>query len=533
MEKKRKTFLSYSRVNKDFALKLANELKAEGFSVWLDVLDIPVGARWDVEVERALTESEIFLVIVTHASSTSENVLDEIGYAIDHSKRILPVLLEKTNIPLRLRRFQYVDFTNKSFDEGVQLAKELLRNLISLPTVPRNNIVEKTPDNAARQDSPALTTTGALRREKVEQEMRFREEETRLRQEKAVLEKQLLEERTTQERIRGITAKSRRGYAIFGVALLVLIASVGLLITRSSPGMFGGAEQPTAEPTLRATDALIPITSDDTPTSTATQESPPTATDAPATMTPTDAITATPGSELTDEKGIEMVRVPEGEFQMGSSKGEADEKPVHPVYLASFYIDKFEVTNSAYRSCVEDSACEPPNHSFFFPESPNRAYYGNPDYDNYPVIYVDWRMAKTYCEWRGARLPTEAEWEKAARGPSGNTYSWGSGLDCQKANYQKCVNRTSEVGSYVDGVSPYGAYDMTGNVWEWVADWYSDSYYSTSPRNNPAGPITGQSRVLRGGSWPRYDVTTFHRSNFAPDYNTFDIGFRCALSAAQ
>jgi formylglycine-generating enzyme required for sulfatase activity len=226
--------------------------------------------------------------------------------------------------------------------------------------------------------------------------------------------------------------------------------------------------------------------------------------------------------------GVEMVLVSEGDFTMGSNRGDADEQPIHTVYLDGFYIDKFEVTNQLYKACVDAGLCEPPKHSYFFPESPNRAYYGNPEYDNYPVIYVDWLMAKTYCEWRSARLPTEAEWEKAARGTEGNIYSWGNGLDCQKANYQKCVNRTSEVGSYEDGVSPYGLYDMTGNVWEWVADWYSDNYYSTSARKDPRGPITGQSRVMRGGSWPRFDVTTYHRTKFAPTYNTFDIGFRCA-----
>jgi formylglycine-generating enzyme required for sulfatase activity len=245
---------------------------------------------------------------------------------------------------------------------------------------------------------------------------------------------------------------------------------------------------------------------------------------------PTEVVAATanePLPEISDDKGAEMILVPEGDFLMGSEKGETDEQPAHTVYLEAFYIDKFEVTNKLYKACVDDGQCDPPKQTYFFAESPNKIYYGNPQYDNYPVTYVDWNMAKAYCEWRGARLPTEAEWEKAARGTDGNTYPWGKGLDCQKANYQGCVNRSSEVGSYPDGVSPYGVYDMTGNAWEWVADWYADNYYSKSPRNNPSGPISGQSRVLRGGSWARFDVTAFHRTKFAPDYNTFDISFRC------
>lgn len=134
-ETRRRTFLSYSRVDKDFAVKLAKELKAEGFHIWLDQLDIPPGARWDAEVEKALEESEIFMIIITPASAKSENVLDEIGYAIDSGKRILPVLLETATLPLRLRRFQYVDFTSKSFNEGIESARELLKTLIAQPTM--------------------------------------------------------------------------------------------------------------------------------------------------------------------------------------------------------------------------------------------------------------------------------------------------------------------------------------------------------------------------------------------------------------
>jgi hypothetical protein len=147
-ETQRKTFISYSRVNKDFAAKLAKELKSEGFDIWFDQLDIPPGARWDAEIEKALEESEIFMVIITPASAKSENVLDEIGYAIDTGKRILPVLLEAATLPLRLRRFQYVDFTSKSFDEGIESARELLRALIAQPTIPDREVPVETQSQA-------------------------------------------------------------------------------------------------------------------------------------------------------------------------------------------------------------------------------------------------------------------------------------------------------------------------------------------------------------------------------------------------
>lgn len=549
MEKQRKTFLSYSRANKDFALKLARELKSEGFPVWLDQLDIPLGARWDVEVERALIECEIFMIIITKDSIASENVLDEIGYAIDSGKRFLPVLLERCNIPLRLRRFQYVDFTNKSFDEGVETAKELLRTLNTQPTVPRKELPENTPDSTPQADRSApqkpgvagqtpVTTTTRLRREKMEQEIRFKAEEARLLREKADLEKRLEEERLTLEKIAkqqkarvetSIPSRSRsRLIGIFGFSILAILAA-GYAVISLMPGAASlNVPTETPVPTEEKSTALevaagVPVTSNDS--SSPTLESPTPV--PPPTEAPT--ITASePLPEITDDKGAELVLVPEGNFLMGSDRGETDEQPVHTVYLDAFYIDKFEVINKLYQACVEDGTCDPPRQNYFFAESPTKIYYGNPQYGNFPVVYVDWNMAKAYCEWRGGRLPTEAEWEKAARGTDANTYPWGKDLDCQRANYQGCVNRTSEAGSYPDGVSPYGVYDMTGNVWEWVSDRYADNYYAKSPTNNPSGPITGQSRVLRGGSWPRFDVTAYHRTKFAPEYNTFDIGFRCA-----
>jgi len=253
----------------------------------------------------------------------------------------------------------------------------------------------------------------------------------------------------------------------------------------------------------------------------------PTMTEAPTTTA------SAPSSEITDSKGVVMVLVPAGEFPMGGGdlNAEPDEKPVHTVNLDDYYIDKFEVTNAAYIACVEDAgACKPPIHKDSFTRS---KYYGVAEYDEYPVVYVNWNMAKTFCEWRGARLPTEAEWEKAARGTDGRIYPWGTGVDCQKANYagpNGCFGGTSKVGSFDAGKSPYGVYDMAGNVWEWVADWYSESYYQVSPAANPLGPDSGQSRVLRGGSWNRseYDIRASNRNRYGSTYNNFDIGFRCA-----
>jgi len=260
-----------------------------------------------------------------------------------------------------------------------------------------------------------------------------------------------------------------------------------------------------------------------------------TATTAPLPTKASTATSSVPLPEITDGKGIAMVLIPAGRFSMGGSdlNAEPDEKPVHPINLDAYYIDKFEVTNAAYIACVEDGgACKPPIQKDSFTRS---SYYGVKEYNDYPVVYVDWDMARNYCEWRGARLPTEAQWEKAARGSDDQrSYPWEAGrTDCQKANYNGpngCYGGTTKVGSYAAGKSPYGVYDMAGNVWEWVADWYSERYYQTSFESNPLGPDSGQSRVLRGGSWTRqeFDIRVSNRNKFAPTYYNFDIGFRCA-----
>jgi formylglycine-generating enzyme required for sulfatase activity len=216
-----------------------------------------------------------------------------------------------------------------------------------------------------------------------------------------------------------------------------------------------------------------------------------------------------------------MVYVPAGEFTMGSDEGNDNEKPVHTVYLDAFYIDKTEVTNAQYRACVEAKACDSPSDT---------TYYDNADYDQHPVVYVNWYQAEAYCQWAGKRLPTEAEWEKAARGTDGRTYPWGEGIDCDHAQYRECGGQTVSVGSKSKGASPYGALDMAGNVWEWVADWYDSGYYSQSPEHNPPGPDSGTMRVLRGGSW--LDVQGYanctYRDGGTPRAGTYGVGFRCA-----
>ena len=228
-----------------------------------------------------------------------------------------------------------------------------------------------------------------------------------------------------------------------------------------------------------------------------------------------------------------MVNVPAGDFIMGSSISDAQaagaEKPQHAVYLDAFQIDKYEVTNALYKQCVDAGKCYAPSTWSSYTRN---TYYGDPSFDNYPVINVSWYDAKAYCEWAGKQLPTEAQWEKAARGTDGRIYPWGNTWDATKLN--SLVSNSSPgdataVGSYPAGASPFGALDMAGNVWEWVADWYGPNYYSHSPTRNPQGPPSGQYKAMRGGSWDNgmADARVANRDYGVPIYFYAHLGFRC------
>lgn len=202
--------------------------------------------------------------------------------------------------------------------------------------------------------------------------------------------------------------------------------------------------------------------------------------------------------------GMTQLFVPAGSVYMGGLDVllENDELPAHHVQLHAFWIDQVEVTNGMYGLCVQAGACRLPAKL----NSDNRGdYFGSPEFKDYPVVHVAWYDADSYCSWAGRRLPTEAEWERAARGDDMRTFPWGDEPpNANNSNSLNILGDTSRVGSYAQGAGPFGALDMSGNVWEWVADYYDSNYYSGSPQANPTGPGDGGldfMRVIRGGSF--------------------------------
>lgn len=244
---------------------------------------------------------------------------------------------------------------------------------------------------------------------------------------------------------------------------------------------------------------------------------------------------------VADKDGAPMIVVPAGSFPMGVPDGDRDggrdEYPRHEVFVDTFAIDKYEVTNSRYLAFVRSTGHRVPQH----PKDPARTLWNGDSISDSlvdrPVINVDWHDAAAYCKWVGKRLPSEAEWEKAAKGTSDRRFPWGNVEPTAKhLNYnQRWIGEKTlmPVGSYEAGKSPFGVYDMAGNVWEWVNDWYDAQYYEKSPQKNPQGPDAGVKKVIRGAGWQNETPTIriFTRVESDPTVRNESTGFRCASNA--
>ncbi|MCC6499702.1 MAG: SUMF1/EgtB/PvdO family nonheme iron enzyme [Anaerolineales bacterium] len=539
-----KVFLCHASADKPKVRELYRTLRRRGVQPWLDVEDLIPGQNWEMEIPKALLSSDAIIICLSPNSVDKEGyVQKEIKFALDKALEmpegrifLIPARLEDCDLPFTLRQYQAVNLFEKDGYTKLMKALKLRASQLHLANVelPKAGEITREIEKIADDKRPPEpkeakpeTETPKPSTQKIDvggdvsdsvivtgsnNVINVGTQETP----SPKPEKEKAAEPVAKKEQPKKSQPPRKPNTAIIVALIGLVGTICAALV-SSP-LLANLFDRTPEPT-----AIISTT---------------TATKTPApSKTPTKVFTptATPYPiEIIDPKGITMRLVPAGEFSMGSENGSDDERPVHPVYLDAFYMDVYEVTNAAYQACVDVGACDPPQETSSYTRS---SYYENSEFDNYPVIDVDWNQAKAYCAWRGGGLPTEAQWEKAARGDDGRTYPWGEEVSCNQANYHNgsnyCVGDTTEVGNYENGKSPYGMYDMAGNVWEWVNDWYDSDYYASSPSSNPSGPVSGQYRVLRGGAWD-YLVVNLVRSAFrnrdAPDGIYNGIGFRCARS---
>jgi formylglycine-generating enzyme required for sulfatase activity len=539
-------FISYRRKDISWALAVYQYLTSHEYDVFFDYTSISSGDFEQIIASNIRARAHFILILTPTALDRCNEPGDwlrrEIETAIDEKRNIIPLFFDDfsfsspavaeklTGKLAELGHYNGLDIPPRYFPEAMQrLSSRYLNVPLDAVIHPVSSEVQK----AVKEEQIAVNRALAQRWENIKELLRPAEE-------KSVESKQLQIEATKAASLSGKGGwdKPRRtNFRLYGIAVGILVA-LGLGI--AAINMLLNSQQ-NAIPTMTSQVVENPINfqpSLTAPVNTATVESQTSTPTEEPTFTVTPAPTLGVGStKVSLQDGMVMVYVPAGEFHMGFQGQASDEKPVHTVSLDAFWMDQTEVTNAMYDLCVSDGKCNRPSS---FSSRTRPKYYRNSQFNDYPVIYVSWDDADSYCAWSGRRLPTEAEWEKAARGRDQRSYPWGEGIDCDHANYfdgkKFCVKDTSRVKSYEAGISPYGIYDMAGNVWEWVADWYLPDYYDISPTSNPAGPATPSAdklRVARGGSWDDTDLLarSSNRGSFSP-VGVDSRGFRCAASAA-
>lgn len=509
-----RVFLCHSSKDNSIARELYHHLNAEGWmDVWFIEAKLLPSQNWGVEIVKGAESADVVIVLVSKNSYTKEVTLYpnwEFVFDILHARQrnkvlVIPLLLEDCSVPMNLKTWQLINYFPKN-----QRNLAYQKVLVSLKAHVEQfgaSIYKRLPSPApekAVQWTPSLWKQ--LDAENFENEAESKHPVSHL-----------------------ISARQRLGKKIFGGInnLFFWAAAVGILLALSVCGLTinylvkGENTNSITAPIISRALTLVPL------------------------PTPTLGVGSV---RISPKDGMRMVYVPEGEFRMGSDDHQDDEKPVHNVYLGAFWIDQYEVTNGMYAKCVEAKICFVPISYYFgtpifnlnleiVSYMPDNSKFldqvaTDPDFFSQPVTNIFWENANAYCRWVDRRLPTEAEWEKAARGVDRRTYPWGEKVDCTKANFSSCVGNPSRVGSYEAGQSPYGVYDMAGNAMEWVADWYGNTYYQKSPYKNPLGPESGLYRVFRGGSWNSQDTAsrTANRPGYMANLPIDFIGFRCASS---
>lgn len=481
-----KVFLCHASADKPKVRELYRYLRKRGIQPWLDTENLLAGQDWQVEIPKAIASSDAIIICLSPNSVDKEGyVQKEIKFALDKGLEmsegrvfLIPIRLEECGIPYNLQRYHWVNLFEA--DGYSKLMKSLKTRAMQLQrTVVEVAAPSETKSNLSEKVRLSLAKLG-------EQLQKF---------------------------------LSRNLVTIIPI-VLISITTLMISLLGFWPQFFN---QPSVATAIKTSTLNLTQSPKNTLTPSLTN-----------TISQQNLVSTTPLPTIINSKDPITSFIPEGNFIMGSNDN-SNEMPVHTIYLKSYYIDKYEVTNAMYQTCMDLSFCRPPWQGF------NRL--SDQKYANHPIVFVDWYMATAYCDFRDARLPTEAEWEKAARGTDGRTYPWGTGgnLGCNKTNYGSCIGSTTAVGSYESDKSPYDIYDMAGNVNEWIADWYSETYYQNSPLTNPLGPTNLHNfKVIRGGSWSSnaFDVRSTHRN---AGYATKDgstersetTGFRCVYDIDQ
>jgi formylglycine-generating enzyme required for sulfatase activity len=476
-------FISYANEDLDRIRSLAAALEAKGWSVFYD-RTIPNGKTWRDVIGKGLRDSRCVVVAWSTTSIESTWVQEEADEG--RERGILhPVLIDHVKAPLGFRAIQAANLVGWNVRNPSPEFDRFLKDLEGRLGPPRPGTSQPPPAETPPQK---------------EAEPPARENH-----------------------------QSQR-YILIGVGLLLAVgalAAYGILSQSQGP--------PPVTPIVKSDEPPPKQSQETTPPPAPTPTVTPKTTEARTTVTKPQPI-AGPAKNITGKDGAPMVLVPAGEFMMGSREDDKgarnDERPAHPVYLEDFSIDQYEVTTSRYATFFQKTKRTPPEH---WSEQILK------EHGRKPVVGVDWDDAQAYCAWMGKRLPTEAEWEKSARGTDRRIYPWGNTEPSQTlANFNHCCDfknygALTDVGSFDRGKSPYGVYDMAGNVLEWVADWYDENYYGMRPDRNPKGPSSGQYRVLRGGTWfnAPVDVRSANRYWLPPSLRNDSLGFRCAQDSPK
>ena len=528
-------FISYRRKDISWALAVYQYLTSQKYDVFFDYTSIPSGDFEQIIVSNIRARAHFVLILTPTAldrcSEPGDWLRREIETAIDERRNIIPLFFDGFNFGSpsvaekltgkldALQRYNGLDIPSGYFIEAME---RLSSRYINIPLDAVLHPVSTEVRKVVKEEQIAVNNALQQKWEEIKEILKPAKE-------KAGTSEQDQIEKTNHTLFSPGKSPSLRRYGI-GVGILLFVA-LGIMGINA---LLNGRDKLTPTMTSQVVSNTISVESSVTSSvDTATEEimipviSDTTTPDVP---TPTAVPTLGIGSKMiSDKDSMTLVYVPAGEFMMGLDNDEED-NPAHKVNLDSFWIDQTEVTNAMYARCDEADVCDAPwsNASRTRP-----IYYGNPDFDDYPVIFVSWNDAKDYCEWAGRRMPTEAEWEKAARGEDAGIYPWGnSAPTIDLSNFGGLIGDTMPVSNFLEGASLYGALNMAGNVWEWVADFYDATYYNKSPSSNPKGPITGQNRVMRGGSWTDYAATiqSVHRFGNYPLDTSSITGFRCAIS---